>query len=64
MRRPARILPPFADRDGCRCFRQAPRGGATAGILTGTPTTADNRGPRLESGWLRYDDGCCCLAGR
>ena len=64
MRRPAWILPPFASGDGCRGFRQAPRGGAPAGILTGMPTTVDNRGPGLESGWLRYDDGHCSQAGR
>ena len=57
MRRPAWILPRFANGDGCRGFRQAPRGGAPAGILTEMPTTADNRGPGLESGRLRYDDG-------
>ena len=64
MRRPAWILPPFASGDGCRGFRQAPRDGAPAGILTGMPTTVDNRGPGLESGWLRYDDGHCSQAGR
>ena len=64
MRRPASILPPFASGDGCRGFRQAPRGGAPAGILTGMPTTVDNRGPGLDSGWLRYDDGHCCRVRR
>ena len=39
-------------------------GGAPAGILTRMPTTADNRGPGLDSGWLRYDDGHCYQAGR
>ena len=39
-------------------------GGAPAGILTGMPTTADNRGPGMDSGWLGYDDGYWCQAGR
>ena len=59
MRRPVSILQPFASGDGCRGFRQAPRGGSPAGILTGMPTTADNRGLGLEPGWSRYDDGHC-----
>ena len=57
MRRPASTLPPFASGDGCRGLRQAPRGGAPACILTGMPTTADNRGP----GWKRA--GCVAMTG-
>ena len=63
MRRPASILPPFASGDGCRGFRLAPWGGAPTGTLTAMPTTVDNRGPGLDSGWLSYDDGYWCQDG-
>ena len=38
--------------------------GESGYILTGMPTTANNRGPGLESGCLRCDDGHCRQAGR
>ena len=46
--------------------KSAALGGAPAGLLTGMPTTGDNRieDPGWDSGWLRYDDGHRCQAGR
>ena len=63
MRRPASILPAFASGDGCRGSRLEPWADAPAGTLTAMPTTVDNRGPGLDSGWLRYDDGYWCQDG-
>ena len=56
-------LAAFPSGDGCRGSRLAPWGDAPAGTLTAMPTTVDNRGPGLDSGWLPYDDGYWCQDG-